>query len=220
MITGSIFAIAMLGIFDYLFARKTKARWFVVHAYANFFVVLFGAADVWTCLQDPFQAGKGDYNLIPFYFITGVHAYHMLAFSNLKVSDWVHHLLFSGVMCTFGMLDAWGPMQNLVGFFLSGLPGGIDYVLLTLVKHDVLHYLEEKKWNTRINVWLRCPGCLLGAFTLYAVSLDAPARTDFNHTTASPIMARIVAFLCAVNGLYYMQWVAVSTARKDDSYNC
>ena len=83
-----------------------------------------------TALKDPYNACKGDYSVVPFYFIISVHLYHMLAFNNLKVGDWVHHIVFAGLICTFALSDQYGPVQNVAGFFLSGLPGGLDYCMM------------------------------------------------------------------------------------------
>ena len=51
-------------------------------------------------------------------------------------------------------------------FFLTGLPGCIDYFLLGLVKLNILDKLKEKQINVYINNWIRGPGCVIGsAFT-------------------------------------------------------
>lgn len=152
-----------------------------MHAIGNAFVVIFGLRDVITSFSDPFASGKGDYNLVPFYFIVAVHAYHMIAFKNLTTDDYVHHIVFGGIICTFGFLDSWGPVQNVVAFFLSGLPGGLIYCNLVMVKHNLMDYVTEKKWSARINVWLRAPGTLFGAFMLYGISRDTAGRSDFTN---------------------------------------
>ena len=38
---------------------------------------------------------------------------------------------------------------------MSGLPGGIDYILICCAKHSIIHPLTEKRWNARLNVWIR-----------------------------------------------------------------
>ena len=63
---------------------------------------------------------RSQYNLIPFFFVVACHAYHLIAFNNLTMDDYLHHFIFGGFICTFAVLDAWGPVQNLVAFFLSG----------------------------------------------------------------------------------------------------
>ena len=93
-----------------------------------------------------------------------VHAYHLLAFKDLTLDDWVHHLVFGGTICFVGLVFNSGPLLSVLAFFLSGLPGGLDYLMLTLVKHELMERLTEKRWNARINVWIRSPGTMVGGW--------------------------------------------------------
>lgn len=94
---------------------------------------------------------------------------------------------------------------------MSGLPGGIDYAMLSLVKHGAprlapsralprpcrarlgtcardsaltgcpppqlaagyMDSMTEKFWNTKINVWMRGPMCVVGAFIAYQSALES-----------------------------------------------
>ena len=44
--------------------------------------------------------------------------------------------------------------------------------MLCAVKLGYLKKEEEKVWNARINVWVRSPGLLASAFSIYAVSRE------------------------------------------------
>ena len=44
-------------------------------------------------------------------------------------------------------------------FFLSGLPGAIDYMLLYLVKTNKINSISEKKIYTFLSAYIRAPGC-------------------------------------------------------------
>ena len=82
-----------------------------------------------------------------------------------------------------------------VRFFICGLPGGMDYVMLAMVKHGLLDAMAEKRYNARINVWLRAPGLVCCAFAVWVAS---------RQRDVGPGMLA-AAVLVAVNGLYYMQ---------------
>ena len=56
---------------------------------------------------------------------------------------------------------------NYLLFFLSGLPGGIDYVLLVLTTFDVIDKLQEKKINSFLNAYFRGPFVVVGAYIVY-----------------------------------------------------
>ena len=64
-------------------------------------------------------------------------------------------------------------MHRPQAFFISGLPGGIDYLLLGLVKLGILDHMVEKRMNANLNTWVRSPGILCACVLLYqAVLLD------------------------------------------------
>jgi hypothetical protein len=97
-----------------------------------------------------------------------LHLYHMLAFK-VTAEDIFHHLMFVGVLCPLVVPYKWnsGKSNNFAMFFLSGLPGGIDYVLLVLHYHGLLSRKTEKEWFATVNVWLRGPGLVTHAFLAY-----------------------------------------------------
>ena len=91
-----------------------------------------------------------------------VHVYHMLAFK-LSGPEYFHHLLFIPTLGFPGQLFDWGAMGNFQAFFISGLPGGIDYYLLS-VGYD---RLEQKHISANLNIWCRMPGLLVCGLLLY-----------------------------------------------------
>mmetsp|Transcript_20748 Transcript_20748/g.49303 ORF Transcript_20748/g.49303 Transcript_20748/m.49303 type:complete len:224 (+) Transcript_20748:76-747(+) len=203
-------------VVDFVYARHTKARWFVLHATCNFFITLLCLPDVVGTIWDPIHCGEGPYSPYPVYLVVAVHSYHMIAFSNLTWDDWFHHLLFVGVIGSAGLVFQAGPVLGLIAFILCGLPGGLDYCMLACVKHQLMDPLQEKKWNARINVWIRSPGSLGCSFCLY-VAIRYGKRT---FSWLEIIMAFFTAFLCILNGQYYMQRVVGNTFRKNQEYTC
>ena len=63
-----------------------------------------------------------------------------------------------------------------------GLPGGIDYALLTATKLGLLHPRVEKDLNQTLNVWMRCPIALVSAFLMIFGAVLQPAHfTGMGH---------------------------------------
>jgi hypothetical protein len=50
-----------------------------------------------------------------------------------------------------------GIANNFGCFFLSGLPGAIDYIMLVLMYEGKLDKMTEKKWNVRDARGVWCP---------------------------------------------------------------
>jgi hypothetical protein len=127
-------------------------RWFVLHAVANLIIAAVSVPDAWSSMVDPRSACSGAYSQIPIYMITVLHAYHLIVFPNVSRDDWFHHIVFVGIICFCGFYFKSGPLQNLMAFFICGLPGGLDYLMLAAVKLNLFPRSKEKEWNARINV--------------------------------------------------------------------
>ena len=104
----------------------------------------------------------------PTCFIIAMHLYHMLSFQ-LDANDMFHHLLFVPIIGGMNFLYPNGAVANILSFFISGLPGGVSYLLLAMVKSGHVSAFSEKRISCSINTWLRGPGicafctiCILG----------------------------------------------------------
>lgn len=201
----NLLVLVFIFVFDALLAPR-KARWFSLHAFANVGVVLTSLVSVWTVFIDPVHAMDsrvyndrsvfGNASPWPIFIVNAIHVYHMLAFKNLTASDYFHHLMFIPTVGFFGQYYEWGAVRNFLCFFISGLPGGIDYFLLTLVKLGRLEVMTQKRFCAAINSWLRGPGIT------YEVGLMYIAWNTGN-TTVPPAVICMVALLSWFNAQYY-----------------
>jgi hypothetical protein len=162
-ITNIVLFFSILFAIDKLFL--TKARWFILHFIANAIVCYATFNDVISIVTDPLNNQFREHTAGN--VIMALHLYHMLMFKNIQFIDWVHHIVMMTILiCTYSYQEGIY-VANYNMFFLSGLPGGIDYLLLTLVKYDVISKLREKYINSKLNVWIRGPGIIVGAYLLF-----------------------------------------------------
>ena len=209
---GIVAACLLLGLADWVFFRRSPGRWFFIHTLANGVVSLFSLVDAYSAVADPIHALEGPHNRIPSHWVAAVHIYHLIIFAReLTTDDVVHHVLFGGVICGTGLALEVGPAANLVGLFICGAPGGVSYWLLGLRKTGSVSSEAEKSWNARINVWIRAPGCLLAAFTIYVSWL-------YGSPPSSPFVLFSVATLLYVNGNYYMARVVSNAGKRVDNF--
>lgn len=160
-----IFTIYIFYFLDYFIIPK-KGRWFILHTISNFFTTCYTLPTIYYVLSDPISSFNMDPYLTPLNITIALHFYHILFFTDLTIIDWIHHIL----MCTIAILSYFyntGLCTNFLIFFVNGLPGGLDYFMLALVKHNKLDYMKEKQLNSQINIWIRSPGILIGAYNLY-----------------------------------------------------
>ena len=199
----------------FIYGIKSAANWKLLHCVANFAVVVFAMNDVIFAFTEPHLTCEVSASPIPSYVIGALHLYHLMAYSTSR-ADWFHHILFCGTLVPIGLISP-NPIVNVFSFFLSGLPGGIDYLMLALVKHGRLSREVEKVWNARINVWLRSPGCMAAAGVMFcAVKYGDPTTV----CASNPGIGAVLGLLIIFNGQYYSQVVVGNTFRKVEEYSC
>ena len=179
----------MMYIMDKLLSAcfTKKARWFQLHAVVNFFIVYHTFPDVYQFLHDPLtlltQYGERTTAITAI----SLHIYHLISFNNLTFLDYLHHGISAFIAGPLGILFFYNKIINIHNFFICGLPGGIDYALLCLVKHGYLSKLTEKKWNSYLNNYIRGPGLITASFlnfiNLCYTNLDPVTPTSITTIT-------------------------------------
>ena len=89
-------------------------------------------------------------------------------------------------------------MTNLLIFFMTGLPGGIDYLMLVVVKKGYMERLKQKAICSCINTWMRTPGHVATAGLMLFCTRHGATSLPFPGLTVTPVAA-----LCLLNGIYY-----------------
>jgi len=218
-----VLEMAIIGGYHQFIAKGKLGDWFETHAFANALTVLFALPAMYAWILQPLHAvgytpenappaifGPGWYkpenmfhanNHWSISFVVAVHTYHCLAFP-LSKQDIFHHLMFVPTLGVYaGFFVEWGHFRNCVAFFISGLPGGIDYAVLVGVKRGVISKLFQKRLASKINLWCRGPflGMLL-PFTCYLGCVEGHVVGLYNC-----VKVMLIAAICCYNGIYYME---------------
>ena len=148
----------------YLLSKYSDSiRWFYMHVITNFIVCLTTLPDVIIILMDPYTEINS--LMTPKNIILMSHLYHVLIF-NVSIIDWIHHIIMS-LMLLIPYVYPASTITNYLLFFLNGLPGGIDYIMLMMVKFDMIDRITEKYINSLLNIYFRGPGIVIGAYIVY-----------------------------------------------------
>lgn len=201
-------------LLDRLIAKplfQEKSRYFAIHAVINLGIVsAFSMAEVISVLtEDPLIAFFGPMKtMVPNSFICALHLYHCLAFK-LSAEDIFHHLQFAFLLTAMAVptKNISGASSNFGAFFVSGLPGGLDYVLLCVQKSGHITREQEKRWNMYINLYLRSVGTLIYGAAAWTAWLN-PGLSEFRGSPPSVLffgLAGIGSVLLMFNGLYYQK---------------
>ena len=178
-----------------------EGRYYINHFIGNMIVVAYTADNV---IASYTNDNFSDHNLfVANSAVYAIHLYHIIwYYYRLRKNDLLHHGIMIGL--TLPITNYFLPPDNLLGycfFFTTGLPGGIDYLLLALVRNNIIRRDVEKEINKQINLWLRCPGCISGStLILYKLSHN---YQNYTELFASLFVASTVYW----NGIYYMEQI-------------
>jgi len=175
--------------------------YYILHAIHNAWIVGITAPDVAHTFTDIQHIDQYPTNWLAVQLCCALHLYHtILYWKTFRLDDWLHHGLMMGVAMPLSTLFEAHSLFGMTLFFTTGLPGGIDYTMLALVKNGYMDRKDEKRVNTFLNVWIRSPGCV------------AVSALGFAHYYPTPItghkLANMVsALLTFWNGQYFMQQI-------------
>ena len=188
-------SLSAIACFDFLIrATKTEGRWFQLHAAGNAVVTAFTLGDVIDCLMDHSASIQPLSHNVAGAVALSIHLYHIIAFP-LRREDWIHHI-FSVFLCTPLCYINTHKSVSVFYFFCTGLPGMIDYSILSLVKNGKVTKLTQKKIYSYINPYIRMPG---GTFAATLMLQDA-IHTDDQIKQYSGMMLALIVF---INSAYY-----------------
>ena len=148
-----------------LFLFGNKARWFQLHFFVNMYITAITLPDVIACFIDPNMAFEPIGTIWGECFAFTLHLYHTFFF-NLSTIDKYHHMC-SVFTCTPLCVIYGRKPISLYCFFGTGLPGGIDYMLLWLVKNNRIEKVTEKNVNAILNTYIRMPGGIIASYLVF-----------------------------------------------------
>lgn len=150
---------------------KENIKWYINHTIINFLMVLTTTSDsirLLECKEECHQIkpyggiiyswhGYDNIELIMLSNMLLLHGYHLLLFNNLRVIDYLHHILMMVILTMAYMMNV-GVYMSYFLFFICGLPGMIDYSMLSLQYNR----RTEKRINSYLNNYIRAPGIMFG----------------------------------------------------------
>jgi len=177
-------------------------NYYLLHFISNMIISYYSINDVIITYTDLDHALNIDINYFPTIITYSLHSYHIIIYYNkLVYDDWLHHILMCGIALPIGNCINAGTMLNHSLFFLTGLPGGINYLCLFLNRNGYMLRLTQKKINYLLNLWVRAPGCI--SHTAITIILA------YNY---QKVMFEFVLIICTAlltfwNGMYFMDKV-------------
>ena len=192
---------------DRLLGNNIQGKYYLIHFFNNMYLVYLTYNDVifsWTHLNQVFDYPTNYESAV---LTFALHFYHITSYlKKLRFDDWLHHILMIFVALPLAIVCKSGSLMGHSLFFLTGLPGGLDYFMLFLVRNGFLNAITEKRINNYINLWLRAPGCIAhSTLTMASYFMFQQMFTQFEFFTC--LLTSLIIFW---NGIYFMNQVVVN----------
>lgn len=202
-------AATFVGIDRQLVLAGARKPYYAVHVLHNAMIVALTAGDVWACFYDIGSVLYRPISWPAIYLCYGLHAYHIYEYwRSFHADDWLHHALMIGVALPLGSSVRSGALMGLSLFFMTGLPGGINYALLFAERNGWVSRATEKAVNVPVHQWLRGPGCVASAALTWALTMSNIHATQWDRFAAA-----VIATLTFWNGIYFTNQVARALSR-------
>lgn len=197
-------------ITDRLITKHTRLDgiYYLIHSVHNSVIVYLTTNEVVNTITNFTNIQSMPKNELALEYVFALHFYHIaLYWRKFRYDDWLHHGLMIGVALPIGTLVDSKSLLGYSLFFTTGLPGGIDYFMLFLVRNGWLRKETEKRINSQLNVWIRSPGCVSHAIlTFVLVYMVWP---QYSIQWFARILCGLLTFW---NGQYFMRQVVENNA--------
>lgn len=180
-----------------------KNPYYLIHTIING-VITYQIFPVIKTIYFDFQNSDNiETDINPMLLCLSLHIYHIIHYrKSIDFQDYIHHIPTISILCySLFISDYNGPVIAHILFYLCGLPGGIDYLLLFLVRNGIINRLTEKKVNTYLNLLIRYPGSVISSFITIVYS---------QYNQISLFGCIITSLFTFVNGAYYTNRVMES----------
>jgi hypothetical protein len=175
----------------------TKARWFQLHSIINGVIVYIIFKDIFNLISNPLDNITNIDSKLDSWFIVVLHIYHLFIVPQLTFMDYFHHILFVGFGVLPSILYYNNNLIRLAWFPTCGLPGCIEYLMLTLVKHNKLNYINQKRINSYVYNYFRYP------LTIYGLTVTYVAYHQNLLPETNPYIIIYFNLILFFNGAFY-----------------
>ena len=188
--------------------KRYQGNYYLLHGISNIFITYACLSDLKNTYTDFNNINNYTVDYVPSIITFSLHSYHIINYFNkLMFDDWLHHILMCGVALPIGLSMNSGFLLNHSLFFLTGLPGGINYILIFLTRNKYMERLTQKRINKSLNLWIRAPGCISHSALSLVVYNNHNELIEYEK-----YLILFAIFLTFWNGIYFMEQVVSNYA--------
>jgi len=194
-----------------------STQYFILHFVHNMIITSIVTPYCLTMITDPIGVNndyliyKNNYEFL-FPMISGLHTFHLLkSYKKIQYDEIIHHV----ITYAFGFINyiLSHPFYYSYLIIVSGIPGGITYLLLFLQKLGYIESITEKNISYLLNVWIRAP------FTVVWATLAYDRLIYIEESILNKILILISMFFIPLNGIHFMTTIAQSYHKHNINKN-
>ena len=186
-----------------------NTSYFLLHFLVNCVITSMCFPYFLTLFKDPngIESEYEEYGYIRYSFpiIASLHTFHLYnCYDSINLDEIIHHI----VTYIFWIIHYYlhHPFYYVSLICMSGVPGGITYLMLFMQKHNMISSLNEKYYSMMLNFWMRGPGCIIYSTLLY------DRMIYMNDNNFCPIHLFLIGFT-ALNGIHFTTTIVESYYR-------
>jgi len=139
--------------------------------------------------------------------VIGLHTFHLLNnIRRINFDEITHHVITHIFWYGVNYCN-WNPLYIAPMIVMSGIPGGITYLMLFLHKFKLINKLTEKKISMYLNIWIRGPVCVIFSTLMYVTNLNELGN---DKTLYEYYVTLFMIFFTFVNGIHFMHTITES----------
>lgn len=177
--------------------------YFLLHFIVNSINTLILLPIVFNMYSDPlleYNKHNTYYNYI-YPILIGLHTLHLRNNLNeIYYDEIIHHVITHIFWYIFHINK--NPLYIVPMIGMSGIPGGITYLMLFLQKFHKIEKLTEKHISMNLNIWLRAPICIISSTLIFVKNVkeyDSRVKDIFNY-----YLTLFMIFFTFINGVHFM----------------
>ena len=209
----------ILGIYitsDYILRQRYTGVYYLIHFLNNIAVTYYSLPALIYSYTNIIKYHEYPLDYTSSILTAALHIYHIISYYNkLRFDDYLHHGLMVFIVLPLGIYLNSGSLLDHAYFYLTGPPGGINYLLLFLTRNGYIERITQKKLNNYINLWFRCPGCI----SHVVLSVIAFLHNKEIFSSFDVYLFLIINILIFWNGIYYMNQVVANYNIVINSYH-
>lgn len=180
-------------------------KYFILHFIVNLINTLILIPLIFIMINDPLLKTQEliKWNSLSYIYpmLIGLHTFHLIHhLKEIKYDEIIHHIVTH--IFWYGITYCkTNPLYIAPMIAMSGIPGGITYLMLFLQKFGRVSKLTEKYISMNLNIWIRAPICIASSVLMYVKNIE---EYQIENNYFNYYITLFMILFTFINGVHFM----------------